>query len=198
MRSFFPVLAASFGLTLSACGGAEMPPAPTPETPETPATPETPETPEPEAGGTQIEVALVAKSGSKLTNGTLTLIEEGDGVKVKLHVEGVTPGKHGAHIHEKADCSSEDGKSAGGHFNPAGVDHGLPDGARHLGDLGNIEVGEDGVGDLEIVIAGANLKDGDPSSYVGRGVIVHAKEDDGGQPTGNAGGRIACGEIKAP
>jgi len=183
-----------------------MPPPTTPDAPETAATPEPTETPVDDAGvddagesaGTQIEVQLAAKSGSKLTNASVTLIEEAGGVKVKLHVEGIAPGKHGAHIHEKADCSSDDGKSAGGHFNPASVDHGLPEGARHLGDLGNVEVKEDGTGDLEIVIAGANLKDGDPSSYIGRGIIVHAKEDDGGQPTGNAGGRVGCGEIKAP
>ena len=35
-------------------------------------------------------------------------------------------GQHGAHIHEKADCSSPDAKSAGEHFAPDGHPHGLP------------------------------------------------------------------------
>jgi superoxide dismutase, Cu-Zn family len=149
-----------------------------------------------EAAPKTIEVALQAKSGSKLT-GKLVLTEAADGVKVVLSVENVSPGEHGAHVHEKGDCSAEDGSSAGGHFNPGGHPHALPTGTpRHLGDFGNITVGADGKGTLELVAAGANLKDGDPSSFLGRAVIVHEKKDDGGQPTGNAGGRIGCGEIK--
>jgi len=100
-------------------------------------------------------------------------------------------------VHEKGDCSAPDGASAGGHFNPAGNPHALPTGnPRHLGDLGNITISPDGKGTLEIVAAGANLKDGDPNSFAGRAIIVHEKQDDGGQPTGNAGGRIGCAEIK--
>jgi Cu-Zn family superoxide dismutase len=57
-------------------------------------------------------------------------------------------------------------------------------------------VDKDGKGKLEIVATGANLKDGDPNSFLGKSIIVHEKKDDGGQPTGNAGGRIGCGEIK--
>ena len=80
--------------------------------------------------------------------------------------------------------ASPDGASAGGHFNPGGHQHALPTGnLRHLGDLGNITVGADGKGTLEILATGANLKDGDPSSFLGRAVIIHEKKDDGGQPT---------------
>jgi len=143
-----------------------------------------------------IEVSVEAKSDSKLT-GTATLSTEGDGVKVVLKLQNVPAGKHGAHVHEKGDCSAPDGKSAGGHFNPDKIDHGLPSNKRHLGDLGNIEIGEDGTGKLEITVAGANLKAGDAKSFLGRAIIVHAKEDDGGQPTGNAGGRIGCAVIAA-
>jgi Cu-Zn family superoxide dismutase len=143
-----------------------------------------------------IEVPLQAKSGSKLS-GKATLTETPDGVKVVLSVENVSPGDHGAHVHEKGDCSAEDGSSAGGHFNPGGHQHALPTGSpRHLGDLGNITVAEDGKGTIEIVATGANLKNGDANSFVGRSIIVHEKKDDGGQPTGNAGGRIGCAEIK--
>jgi Cu-Zn family superoxide dismutase len=103
------------------------------------------------------------------------------------------------HVHEKGDCSAPDGASAGGHFNPENHPHAKPpDAPRHLGDLGNIEVAQDGTGTLEIVVKGANLKSGDKYSFLDRALIVHEKKDDGGQPTGNAGGRIGCGVIKAP
>ncbi|HXK16917.1 MAG TPA: superoxide dismutase family protein, partial [Polyangiaceae bacterium] len=93
--------------------------------------------------------------------------------------------------------SAADGASAGGHFNPASKDHGLPGAEkRHLGDLGNITIAKDGKGSLDITAPGANLKASDPSSFVGRAIIVHAKKDDGGQPTGNAGDRVGCGVIK--
>jgi Cu-Zn family superoxide dismutase len=143
-----------------------------------------------------LEVTLQAKSGSKLS-GKATLTETPEGVNVVLSVENVSPGEHGAHVHEKGDCSAEDGSSAGGHFNPGGHPHALPTGnPRHLGDFGNVMVDQDGTGKLELIALGANLRDSDPNSFVGRSIIVHDKKDDGGQPTGNAGGRIGCGEIK--
>jgi Cu-Zn family superoxide dismutase len=143
-----------------------------------------------------VETTLQAKSGSKLT-GKAILTETADGVKVVLTVENVKPGDHGAHVHEKGDCSAADGSSAGGHFNPGSHPHALPASSpRHLGDFGNITVDKDGKGSLEIVAAGANLKEGDANSFLGRAIIVHEKKDDGGQPTGNAGGRIGCAEIK--
>ena len=139
---------------------------------------------------------LEAKSGSKLT-GKAVLTETEGGVHVVLTLENVEAGEHGAHIHEKGDCSAADGASAGGHFNPMSKDHGLPGAEkRHLGDLGNITIGKDGKGSLDITAPGANLKATDAASFVGRSIIVHAKKDDGGQPTGNAGGRIGCGVIK--
>lgn len=191
-------------LLVAACGGSAAPP---PENPEpAPAEPSAAKEEEPapaaepeekkEPAASPTEVTLEAKSGSKLA-GKATLEETADGVKVTLSVSGITPGQHGAHVHEKGDCSSADGKSAGDHFNPGGHKHGMPPGAeRHLGDLGNIEVGANGEGKLEITIAGANLKAGDKSSFLDRAIIVHEKKDDGGQPVGNAGGRIGCGVIK--
>jgi Cu-Zn family superoxide dismutase len=195
----------------SACGGSSEPAAaPPPAAPEAPppapAAPAATDTaasaapaaaPEPpKAEPRTLEVTIEPKSGSKL-KGKATLTEVEGGVKVALSVEGVKPGgDHGAHIHEKGDCSAPDGASAGGHFNPQGNDHGLPTVAkRHLGDLGNLVIGKDGKGSLEITIPGANLKAGDPNSFAGKSIIVHAKKDDGGQPTGNAGGRIGCGVI---
>lgn len=190
-------------LLLSACGGA-APPAATPEpapadpSPTAAPTPAPADEPDekPAAVPAALEVTLEAKSGSKLA-GKAVLEETADGVKVTLSVSGISKGKHGAHVHEKGDCSSADGKSAGDHFNPSGHKHGMPPGAeRHLGDLGNIEVAASGEGKLEITVAGANLKAGDKSSFLDRAIIIHEKTDDGGQPTGNAGGRIGCGVIK--
>jgi superoxide dismutase, Cu-Zn family len=143
-----------------------------------------------------VDVVFEAKSGSKLA-GKAVLTETEGGVHVVMTLEGVDPGEHGTHVHEKGDCSAADGASAGGHFNPQSKDHGLPGAEkRHLGDLGNIIIGKDGKGSLDITAPGANLKAGDATSFIGRAIIVHAKKDDGGQPTGNAGGRIGCGVIK--
>lgn len=158
--------------------------------------PATETTPAAGAAARSIEVPLEAKSGSKLS-GKAVLTETEGGVHVLLTVEGIEPGDHGAHVHEKGDCSSPDAKSAGGHFNPQTKDHGLPGSdKRHLGDLGNITIGKDGKGTLDITAPGANLKPNDPASFVGRAIIVHAKKDDGGQPVGNAGDRFGCGVIK--
>jgi Cu-Zn family superoxide dismutase len=117
------------------------------------------------------------------------------GVRVIADVTGLEPGQHGFHIHEFGDCSAADATSAGGHFNPEGIEHGAPtDEYRHVGDLGNLEADEDGTAHYEFVddriaFAGSN-------SIIGRGVIVHARADDlGTQPTGDAGGRVACGVV---
>ena len=204
--SFAVILAFGTLALVSACGGSTEPPV-APEAPAAPATTEpvaeAPKAPPPAVEAPKpeprtLEVKIEAKSGSKLS-GKATLTEVEGGVKVSLSVEGVAPGgDHGAHVHEKGDCSAPDGASAGGHFNPAGNEHALPTTVkRHLGDLGNLTIAKDGKGSLEITIPGANLKAGDPNSFAGKSIIVHAKKDDGGQPTGNAGGRIGCGVIGA-
>jgi Cu-Zn family superoxide dismutase len=179
-RAHFLALFAPF-VVLSACGGSP-PPA---------------ETAPPSAGGKTIEVPLLAKSGSHLS-GKATFAEVAGGVRVTVDVAGAPPGKVATHVHEKGDCSAPDAASAGGHFNPGSHPHGLPpDPTRHLGDLGNIEIKPDGTGRTEIVVQGASLAEGDPRSFLGRAIIVHEKQDDGGQPVGNAGGRIGCGVISA-
>jgi superoxide dismutase, Cu-Zn family len=182
---------------LAACGGSTPPPASAPaEASVAPAASAAPVAAAVSAAA-PIVVAIASKSGSKLT-GTATFTEVEGGVKVNLQVAGVPPGKVATHVHETGDCSAPDAKSAGGHFNPEHHPHALPpSGERHLGDLGNIDIGPDGKGSLEIVAKGANLKAGDPDSFLGRAIIVHEKLDDGGQPTGNAGGRIGCGVIAA-
>jgi Cu-Zn family superoxide dismutase len=209
-------LVASIGALLAtACGGQQksdsgMPSTPAPSVapsasmepavsassaPAPTAAPAVP-TAEPAAQVTSISIPIEPRSGSKL-KGTARFEPTADGVKVTVDVTDAPPGKHGAHIHQNADCSAKDGKSAGDHFNPGAHNHGLPSvEARHLGDLGNLEVGKDGKGHLDITIAGATLKSGDKFSFVDRGIIIHEKIDDGSQPAGNAGKRIGCGEIK--
>jgi Cu-Zn family superoxide dismutase len=137
------------------------------------------------------------KDGSSVS-GTVRLEEVPEGLKVSVSVKGVPPGKHGFHIHENGACADE-GKAAGGHFNPDQVSHGLlmKDGFSHAhaGDFGNIEVGADGTGALETTLTGLSLSAGG-HNVAGKSVILHEKEDDFSQPTGNAGGRIGCGVIQ--
>jgi len=125
--------------------------------------------------------------------------EIAEGLKINVVVRNAPPGVHGIHLHENGICA-EQGKAAGGHFNPDNVSHGdiAKDGFEHAhaGDLGNIEIGPDGSGALEKVISGLTLEAG-KFGVIGRSVILHEKADDFGQPTGNAGGRIACGVIPA-
>jgi len=110
-------------------------------------------------------------------------------------VNGLSPGAvHGWHIHEFGDVSASDGTAAGGHFNPAGVPHALPpppggERVRHAGDLGNLTPAD--TAGVATAAAGATSDLAVTSLVVGRGLIVHALRDDGGQPTGNAGARLA-------
>ena len=136
------------------------------------------------------------KEGSNLS-GKAVLTDTAEGLKISLSLENVPPGKHGFHIHENGACADE-GKAAGGHFNPDHVSHGLlsKDGFSHAhaGDLGNVEVGADGRGKLATTLRGLSLSEG-KYNVAGKAIILHEKEDDFGQPTGNAGGRIGCGVI---
>jgi superoxide dismutase, Cu-Zn family len=140
-------------------------------------------------------VALLSPLGSSGVTGTVTFAKVEGGVKVSAKLAGLAEGAHGFHIHEFGDCSAPDGASAGGHFNPAGEPHAGPaDAHRHAGDMGNLTAGQDGTATLEYVDAHASFEG--PNSILGRGVIVHAKPDDlKTQPTGNAGGRVACGVV---
>ncbi len=143
------------------------------------------------------KATIESKSGSKVTGRAVFTEQPSGGVKAEIWIENATPGTHGLHIHEKGDCSAADATSAGGHFNAAGNPHAAPaDKARHNGDLGNIEVGADGKGHLEITSDLLTVKPG-PNSVVGKAVIFHEKADDlKTQPTGNAGGRFGCGVIQ--
>ena len=142
---------------------------------------------------TKAIAVLHSASGSQVT-GTVTFTKMGDTVQVVADITGLTPGKHGFHIHEFGDCSAADASSAGGHFNPMKKPHGAPDAAeRHEGDLGNIEA--DSTGKAHLELKDRMLKLSGENSILGRGLIVHEKVDDWSQPTGNAGSRLACGVI---
>lgn len=142
-------------------------------------------------------VAVIRPLKDSKVQGTVTFTQAGEGVRISASLTGLTPGLHGFHVHELGDCSAADGMSAGGHFNPKGEPHGGPKAEhRHAGDMGNVEAGADGSAVLEYVDPTLALSG--PHSVLGRGVIVHAKADDlKTQPTGDAGGRLACGVIGA-
>lgn len=157
--------------------------------------------PEPEqAPGLETATAtLQGAPGDTDFKGTVTFTPEGDGVRVVAHLEGVDQaGAHGFHVHETGECTHGEGDkhftSAGGHFNPAGVEHACPPTEpRHAGDLGNIEV-TNGTGHAEISTNLLSLSG--PNSVVGKAIILHAKADDcKTQPTGDAGDRLACGVV---
>lgn len=147
--------------------------------------------------GTESATAVIeSKSGSDVT-GSVSFTEQADGsIKVAVDVKGLEPGKHGFHLHEKGDCSADDGTSAGGHWNPKSTKHGGPDSEEHhSGDLGNITAGEDGTVKTEKVTSQFNL--GSEPDALGKAVIIHAGEDDlTSQPTGAAGARVGCGVVK--
>ena len=129
-------------------------------------------------------------------SGSVTFEEIDGTVRIAAQLSGLAPGKHGFHIHTTGDCSAPNGTSAGGHFNPGDTEHGPPDSpTHHTGDLGNIEADANGNVDFEMTVNFISLSEG-PNSVADRAVIIHAAADDFGQPTGNAGARLACGVIE--
>ncbi|WP_309894078.1 superoxide dismutase family protein [Archangium sp.] len=143
----------------------------------------------------QAGTPLESRSGSTVT-GTATFSEDGDQVTLTVDVTGASPGAHGAHIHEVGDCSAADASSAGPHWNPFTKVHGAPDAEHHLGDLGNIQISQDGKGTLKLSKAEWTLGDGANTDVVGKALVIHATADDlMTDPAGNSGARQACGVI---
>ena len=140
-------------------------------------------------------IAVLHPTKGSDVQGIVTFTKSGEEIKIVADVTGLTSGKHGFHIHAYGDCSSPDGNSAGGHFNPTNNPHAGHDAAqRHVGDLGNLEADTSGKAHLELTDSVMTMSG--EKSIIGRSVIVHEKEDDlKSQPVGNAGGRLACGVI---
>jgi Cu-Zn family superoxide dismutase len=149
------------------------------------------------ADAAKAQTTLEARSGSKVTGKAVFTELPSGGVKVEVWIENAAPGTHGIHLHEKGDCSAPDASSAGPHFNPSGNPHAGPaDASHHNGDWGNMTIGADGKGRLELTSDMLTVKPG-PNSVVGKAVVFHEKADDlKSQPSGDAGGRLACGVVK--
>jgi len=147
------------------------------------------------AGPVTRAVAVLHPAKDGQVQGTLTFVRAAGGMKVTGRISGLGAGIHGFHIHEFGDCSAADFSSAGGHYNPTGHQHAGPaESRRHMGDMGNIEAGADGT--VSVDYTDTRLRFEGTHGILGRGVIVHANPDDfKTQPTGNAGGRVACGVI---
>jgi Cu-Zn family superoxide dismutase len=150
------------------------------------------------AESTSIEqaVAVMHPTTGNQCRGVVHFSQEGDALTVVADLEGLNPGqKHAFHIHEFGDCTAPDGTSAGGHYNPEGHQHGVPEATnRHAGDLGNVQANSSGTAHYKITVTNLSIQ-GSKNPILGRAVIVHAKPDDGSQPVGGAGARIACGVI---
>lgn len=155
-------------------------------------------TPRVEANKETVVVKLESKSGSTAT-GLAIFVQEYGQVRVISEFEGLTPGIHAMHLHEKADCSAADGTSSGGHWNPTFEKHGSwgdPKGY-HRGDVGNLTAKSDGTAKLMFQTDQWCIGCGDENrDILGKAVIIHEGRDDlTTQPTGNAGGRVSCGGI---
>lgn len=141
--------------------------------------------------------AMIGSLGDSGVTGMAVFTQNGDQITFMAEIQGATPGLHAIHIHAYGDCSSPDGKSAGGHWNPTDVAHGKWGvGEFHLGDIGNITVGADGTGRITLTTDLWEIDTGSDIDVVGKGIIVHADADDFvSQPSGAAGARIGCGVI---
>lgn len=148
------------------------------------------------SAGARATAKLQPKSGTD-TAGTVTFQQQPGGVMMTAAITGLPPNSvHGFHVHEKGDCSAPDAMSAGGHFNPTGKPHGqvtVPD--HHAGDMNNVTADANGNARVSMLLPDLAVGTG-ANGVIGRAVVVHKDPDDyKTQPTGNSGGRIACGVV---
>ncbi|MFC7357636.1 superoxide dismutase family protein [Jejudonia soesokkakensis] len=143
-------------------------------------------------------IELEGKSGSS-SSARIKFLQEDGLVKMEARLNGLEPGTHAIHIHEKADCSADDATSSGGHWNPTFEPHGKwgDEEGYHRGDIGNFEVGEDGTGSISMQTDEWCLGcDDEKKNIIGKAIIVHQGADDfTSQPSGDAGARVSCGGI---
>jgi len=145
-----------------------------------------------------LSINLSPKSDSKV-EGTVMFKEKDGIVSMTANMTGLSEGEHAIHIHESADCTSADGKSSGGHWNPTAQPHGKwgAETGYHKGDIGNFKVAADGEGIVTLATDKWCIGCGDDTKDIlGKAVIVHQGTDDfTSQPSGAAGSRISCGGI---
>ncbi len=145
-----------------------------------------------------ISFSMQPKSSSNV-NGQVTFTEEGGVVHMTAKLTGLTPGEHAIHLHEKADCSAEDGTSTGGHWNPTSEPHGKWGDAAgyHKGDIGNFTADAEGNATVEFSTDQWCIGCEDATKNIrGKAVIVHEGFDDfTSQPSGAAGTRVSCTGI---
>lgn len=147
----------------------------------------------------ELTFQIESRSGSNVT-GTVTFQQVDDEVTMTAEVSGLEEGMHAIHLHENADCSAEDGTSAGGHWNPTFEDHGEwgDAGGYHRGDIGNFDVNSNGEGSITFTTDKWCIGcEDEKKNILNKAVIIHAGADDfTSQPSGNAGTRVGCAEIK--
>ncbi len=149
-----------------------------------------------EGEGPAASVRLEPRSGSNV-QGTIRFVQIGDVVRITGEITGHSKGPKGFHIHEKGDCSDPKAMSASGHFNPHKSKHGGPyDPVKHAGDLGNLAFNDQGVAKINFTVGDISVSKDKSDGIIGRALVVHMDPDDlKTDPTGNAGGRVACGVI---
>ena len=153
--------------------------------------------PQPEIAKT-FTIKLEPKSDSNVS-GTAVFTEENGSISMLATLTGLEPGTHAIHVHESSDCSSPDGKSTGGHWNPTNQPHGKwgAETGYHKGDIGNFTADENGMATIKFSTTEWCIGcDDNTKNILGKAIIVHAGTDDyTTQPTGDAGGRVSCGGI---
>ena len=151
------------------------------------------------AASAQSGKATLKDAGGKEV-GSAQLSQTPHGVLVRLTLKGVPAGEHAFHVHQTGKCEPPF-TTAGGHFNPGNKKHGIMAGdGPHAGDMPNLHIPSDGALEIEVVNAAVTLDKDKPNSLFkpeGTALIIHAGKDDyKTDPTGDAGGRIACGVIE--
>lgn len=191
-KKFIPLFCAAIALVFFASCSTPNPtstaPSPSPEVESLAAT-------EP----LSVALAILSPTEGNQVTGSIKFKQAEDKITILANLQGLQPNSvHAWHIHEFGDASSPDGKAMGGHYNPEEMPHGLPNNPeRHAGDLGNLKADSQGEVAKEITVNNISIN-GPQNPILGRGLIIHAETDDGGQPTGNAGSRIAQGVIGLP
>lgn len=142
-------------------------------------------------------VAILKPTSGNSASGSVRFTSANRGLGVEAKLTGLSPGRHGFHIHANGDCSAPDASSAGGHYDPESAEHGGPDDeTHHTGDLGNVQADDEGRATLDRNFPFLTLEG--EKSIVGKAIVVHAGEDDlESQPSGDAGARVACGVIRS-